>query len=78
MFLHCYGKFYSLHILLCYVNWQLASWQRQLGKRAVMKAGAYIVSIDRKATVDRLKAGEIVCFEKHVTSSLWQRILIVH
>ena len=58
-----------LHILLCYVKLtcvlvkrQLERHQRQLEKTAVVKAGTYIVSIDRKTTVYRVEAGEIVFF----------------
>ena len=67
-----YGKFQCLHILSCYVKLthvlvkrQLESWQRQLEKTVVVKAGAYIVhvSIDRKTTVYRLEACEIVLTE---------------
>ena len=36
---------------LCSCKRQLESRQRQLEKTAVVKAGAYIVSIDRKTTV---------------------------
>ena len=36
---------------LCSCKRQLESQQRQLEKTAVVKAGAYIVSIDRKTTV---------------------------
>ena len=43
---------------------QLGSRQRQLGKTAVVKAGAYIVSIDRKTIVYELEAGKIAFFEK--------------
>ena len=60
---------------LCYVKLtcvlvkrQLESRQRQLKETAVMKAGTYIASIDRKTTVNRLEAGEIALFEKHVLS----------
>ena len=42
----------------------LGSQQRQLGKTAVIKAGAYIVSMDRKTT--GLEVGKIVFFEKHI------------
>ena len=45
----------STHVL---VKKQLESRQRQLGKTAVVKAGAYIVSIDRKTTVYGLGACE--------------------
>ena len=38
------------------------SWQTQLGRIAVVKAGAYIVTIDRKTTVYRLEGGEIMLF----------------
>ena len=48
------------------VKKQLGSRQRQLGKTAVIKAGAYIVSMDRKTTVYGLEAGKIACFEKRV------------
>ena len=72
MFLRYYRKFQCLHILSSYVKLthvlvkrQLESWQRQLEKTAVVKAGAYIVhvSIDRKTTVYRLEACEIVLTE---------------
>ena len=43
----------------CLVKKQLESRQRQLGKIVVVKAGVYIVSIDRKTTVYRLEAGEL-------------------
>ena len=42
-----------------FVKRQLKSQQRQLEKTAVVKAGAYIVCIDRKTTVYKLKACEI-------------------
>ena len=45
---------------------QLENQQRQLGKTAVVKAGAYTVSMDRKTIVFRLEAGKIVFFEKRV------------
>ena len=48
------------------VQKQLRSRQRQLGKIAVIKAGAYIVSMDRKTTVYELEAGRIAFFEKHI------------
>ena len=48
------------------VEKQLVSRQRQLGKTAVIKAGAYIVSMDRKTTVYGLEAGKIGHFEKRV------------
>ena len=41
------------------VKKQLESRQRQLGKTVVVKAGAYIVSMDRKTTVYGLEAGKI-------------------
>ena len=41
------------------VKKQLRSRQRQLGKTAVIKAGAYIVSMARKTTVYELEAGKI-------------------
>ena len=46
------------------VKRQLESWQRQLNKTAVVKAEAYIVSIDRETIVYRLEACEIAFFEK--------------
>ena len=48
------------------VKKQLGSRQRQLGKTAVVKAGAYNVSMDRKTTVYKLEAGKITFFEKRV------------
>ena len=53
----CYKKL--THV---FVKRQLESHQRQFGKTAVVKAGAYIVSIDGKTTVYRLEAGENVFF----------------
>ena len=47
------------HVL---VKKQLGSQKRQLGKTAVVKAGAYIVSMDRKTNVYGLKAGKIRVF----------------
>ena len=44
------------------VKKQLESRQRQLGKTAVVKAGAYIVSMNRKTTVYGLEAGKILIF----------------
>ena len=43
----------------CFAKRQLESRLRQLGKTALVKTGAYIVSIDRKTTMYRLKACEI-------------------
>ena len=51
------------HVL---IKKQLESRQRQLGKTAVVKAGAYNVSMDRKRTVYKLEAGKITFFEKRV------------
>ena len=48
------------------VKKQLGSRYGQLGKTAVVKAGAYIVPMDRKTAVYELKAGKIAIFEKHV------------
>ena len=48
------------------VKKQLESRQRQLGKTVVVKAGAYIVSMDRKTTVYGLVTGKIAFFEKRV------------
>ena len=45
------------------VEKQLETRQRQLGKTVVVKAEAYIVSMDRKTTVHGLEAGKIVFFE---------------
>ena len=44
------------------VKKHLGSQRRQLGKTAVVKAGAYIMSMDRKTTVYRLEAGKIAFF----------------
>ena len=44
------------------VKKQLESRQRQLEKTAVVNAGAYIASMDRKTTVYRLEAGKIMFF----------------
>ena len=56
-------------MLLCYVKStrvlvkrQLEIRQRQLKKTALVKAGAYIVSIDKKETVYKLEACEIAFF----------------
>ena len=49
----------SVSVFTCVLEKQLISRQRQLGKTAVIKVGAYIVSIDRKTTVYGLEAGEI-------------------
>ena len=46
----------------CSCKRQLESRQRQLEKTAVVKAGAYIVSIDKKKTVHKLEACEIAVF----------------
>ena len=51
---------------MCSCNRQLERRQRQLGKTAVVKVGAYIVSIDRKTTVYRMEVCEIVFFLKNV------------
>ena len=48
------------------VKKQLGSQQRQLGKTAVVKAGAYVVSMDRKTSVYGLEDGKIVIFKKRV------------
>ena len=45
------------------VKRQLESRQRQLGKTAVVKAEAYIVSMDRKTTVYGLEAGKTAFFK---------------
>ena len=47
----------------CSCKRQLESRQRQLERTAVVKAGAYIVSIDKKTTVYKLEAWEIAFFE---------------
>ena len=49
-----------------HVKKHLESRQRQLGKTAVVNAGAYIVSMDRKTTVYGLEAGKIGFFEECV------------
>ena len=41
------------------VKKQFESRQKQLGKTAVVKAEAYIVSMDRKTTIYGLEAGKI-------------------
>ena len=46
------------------VKKQLESRQRQLGKTVVVNAGAYIVSMDRKTTVNKLEAG-VIAFLKN-------------
>ena len=63
-------NFKCLLVLSCYVKLtrvlvkrQLDSQQRQSEKTAVVKAGAYIVCIDRKTTVYRLEACKIPFFE---------------
>ena len=48
------------------VKKQLGSRQRQLGKTTIVKAEAYIVSMDRKTTIYGLEAGKIAFFEKRV------------
>ena len=48
------------------VKKQLESRQKQLGKTAVVKTEAYIVSMDRKTTVYGLEAGKIAFFEERV------------
>ena len=45
------------------VKRQLESQQRQLERAAVVKVGAYIVSIDEKTTAYKLEACEIAFFE---------------
>ena len=45
-----------------FVKKQLESRQRQLGKTAVVKAEAYIVSMDRKTSVYGVEAGKIAFF----------------
>ena len=44
---------------------QLESWQRQLEKTAVVKAGAYIASIDKKITAYKLEASELPFMKTH-------------
>ena len=64
-FLRCYVSPYTIvlrELTRVLVKRQLGSRQRQLGKTAVVKAGAYVVSIDRKTTVYTLQAGEIAYF----------------
>ena len=70
---HCFYVATYLRILSCYVTLtrvlvkrQLESRRRHLEKTAVVKVGAYIVSIGRKTTVYRLEAGEITFFWKRV------------
>ena len=52
----------SRKFIRAFVKKQLGDRQRQLGKTAVVKAGSYIVPMDRKTTVYRLEAGKIVLF----------------
>ena len=59
---YCVTKIYTC----CCKKKQLGSRQRQLGKTAVIKARAYIVSMDRKTTIYGLEVGKIACFEKRV------------
>ena len=54
----CYGK-----LTRVLVKSQLESWQRQLEMTVVVKAGAYIVCIDKKTTVHKQEAYEIAFFE---------------
>ena len=63
----CYCKFYDsvyycgsyIKTEKCFAKRQPESRLRQLGKTVLVKTGAYIVSIDRKTTLYRLKACEI-------------------
>ena len=55
------------------VKRELGSRQRQLGKPAVVKEGAYIVSIEWKTTIYGLEAGKIALFEKRVKLSIATR-----
>ena len=55
------------------VKKQLESRQRQLGKTAVVKAEAYIVSMDRKTTVYGLEAGKTAFFENAYKLSIATR-----
>ena len=67
MFLRCYISPYTIvsrKFTRVLVKKQLGSRQRQLGKTAVMNAGAYIVSMDRKTTVYGLEASKIAFFDK--------------
>ena len=57
-----------LRITKVHVKVQFESRQRQLGKTDIVKAGTYIVSIDRKTTIYELKAYEIAFFWKRVPS----------
>ena len=59
-----------------FVKKQLESRQRQLGKTTVVKAEAYIVSMDRKTTVYGLEAGKIVFFENAYKLSIATRFCI--
>ena len=47
------------------VKKQLGSRQKRLGKTVVVKAGAYIVTMDRKTTIYELEAGKMVFFLKN-------------
>ena len=55
------------------VKKQLESRQRQLGKIAVVKVEAYIVSMDRKTTVYGLEAGKTTFFENAYKLSIAMR-----
>ena len=55
------------------VKRQLESRRRQLGNTAVVKAEAYIVSMDRKTTVYELEAGKTAFFENAYKLSIATR-----
>ena len=59
------------HVL---VKKELGRRQRQLGKRAVIKVGNYMVSMDRKTTVYGLEAGKIAFIEYKLSIATRSRI----
>ena len=76
MFLHCYMSPYTIVLrkfTRVLVKKQLGSRQRQLGKTAVVNAGAYILSMDRKTTVYRLEDSKIAFFENAYKLSIATR-----
>ena len=55
------------------VKQQLETRQRQLGKTAVVKVEAYIVSVDRKITIYGLEGSKIAFFENAYKLSIATR-----
>ena len=82
--MQCFCIATCLGILSCYVKStrvlvkrQIESCQRQLEKTAVVKAGAYSVSIDRKTTVYRLEVVKTRFLEAHTMMSIATRSRIL-